>query len=256
VAVVRGIIRLKRKTEILLMKIIRPYHDSSKILTRCLGNINWADGILTGLDTETTSVETCSARIVSAALVTDIPEQEPNITDWLLKCPVEIPLGAVAVHGINNDHTDKFGMDAATGIAEILDALAKVDTPLVMVNAAYDLSILYCEALRYGLDTLVLDRSTDPFRRGRRTLTAVSASYGIPIKGAHTASGDVLCSLRLARAIGRKYRDIGYAGLVSLQEVQKAAYKKWASEFCEYRESTGEPIDVNSEWPYVAQIPV
>lgn len=226
----------------------------------------WYTGPLTGFDTETSGVDTASARIVSAALVADVPGSDPVVSDWLLKCPVPIPLDATAVHGINNEHCDKYGQDAATGIAQIIDALSKVEYPIVLVNCAYDFSILVCEAQRYGLDatavidklriidTLVCDRMLDPYRPGRRTLTAVSAAYGIAIKGAHTASGDVLCAIRLARAIGAKYPDFGHADLGSLQNVQREAYQSWAQEFRSYRRSCGEPdFDVSTGWPYVGQ---
>jgi DNA polymerase III subunit epsilon len=206
---------------------------------------------------------------VSAAIVTDIPGNDPAVSDWLLKCPVPIPLDAVAVHGLNNEHCDKSGQDAATGIAQIIDALSKVKFPIVLVNCAYDFSILVCEAQRYGLDatavidklrildTLVCDRMLDPYRPGRRTLTAVSAAYGIAIKGAHTASGDVLCAIRLARAIGAKYPDFGRADLGGLQKVQRESYQSWASEFRDYRRSDDEPeFDLNTDWPYQSQMPL
>lgn len=225
---------------------------------------SWADGPLCGLDTETSDADPATARIITASLVTDVPGREPVAQEWILRCPVPIKLDATAVHGMDNEYADKHGSDPAQGIAEIIDALAQVEYPLVLVNCAFDLTILVNEAQRYGLDarpvinrlhiidTLVCDRMLDPWRRGRRTLTAVSASYGIAIRGAHTATGDVLCAIRLARAMGQKYpAQFGCADLSRLQARQRDAYQAWSTEFRDYRRADNEPdFDLNTDWPY------
>jgi DNA polymerase III subunit epsilon len=251
------------------MKLIRPDQQSEPpTLNLPLGDKDWSVGPLIGFDTETTGVDTASARIVSAALITDIPGQEPNIREWLINPGVPIDLGVTAIHGISTEHAELHGMDAKTGITEIIETLSTVECPVVVTNGAFDFSILYCEAQRYGLDvtpvlgklklidTLVSDRLLDPYRRGRRTLTAAAAAYGIAIRGAHQATGDVLCGLRLARAIGRKFPAYGHADLDALQKTQADAFREWATEFQEYRRADDEPdFKTSSDWPYQAQIP-
>jgi DNA polymerase-3 subunit epsilon len=203
-----------------------------------------------------------SARIVTASLIVDEPGNTPVVNEWLLKCPVPIDLEATAIHGINNEHADKFGVDSAHGIKSLLAALSTIDCPIVVVNASFDFSILYNEGLRYGIDatpvierlqiidTLVCDRWLDPYRPGRRTLTAVSAAYGIAIRGAHQSTGDCLCALRLARVMGSKYPEFANANLAALQGIQADAYRTWANEFREYQQMTDPEFDLNTEWPY------
>jgi DNA polymerase-3 subunit epsilon len=217
---------------------------------------------LAGFDTETTGPNPETDRIVSASLVIDKPGKAAEVNEWLIQPAIPIELQATAVHGISDEHAAKFGMDARLGIQEIILALSTIDYPLIVVNAVFDFTLLVNEAVRYGLDataivdrllivdTLVCDRWLDMYRPGRRTLTAVAASYGIPIKGAHTASGDVLCAIKLARAMGQRFPQFGSADLTALQGLQAEAYKEWADNFAEFRQMEDPNFTVPSDWPY------
>lgn len=231
------------------------------------GREGWASGPLLGLDTETTSVDPETARIVSAALVLDDPRTGKQwVKDWLLNPGVEIPLEATAVHGISTEHAQQHGEPPAEALCGILAAFALIrqeygPIPLVMVNAAYDLTILDRENRRHDvadgltlgfpvIDTLVCDRALDKYRRGRRTLTATAAAYGITISGAHTAAGDVLCAINLARGMAVKYPRFGSADIWRLQGMQRQASADWAAHFQQYRRKTDPAFVCNGDWPY------
>jgi DNA polymerase III subunit epsilon len=141
----------------------------------------WANGVLVGFDTETTGIDTETARIVSAAIVVDIPDGECQVRTWFLNPGVEIPLEATKVHGISTEMAIERGQSACEGIQEIVRYLDSIlaergPIPLVMVNAPFDLTILDREIQRHGLgsgldlqfpviDTLTCDRRLDTYSR-------------------------------------------------------------------------------------------
>lgn len=229
---------------------------------------SWPDGPIAGWDLETTSVDNEEARIVSAALVLDVPDENKRwVKTWLVDPGIEIPLEATAVHGITTEAVQRDGMNASTAIAEMEIAFRLIreeygSIPLAIFNGAYDLTVLDRELGRHldsrlgdiGLpiiDPLVCDRKLDKYRKGRRTLAAISAAYGIAIKGAHTAEGDVLCTIQLARAVGRKYPAIGMRSVSDLRDWQKEAQRQWAEHYQEYRRSQGDTeCVIPGDWPY------
>jgi DNA polymerase-3 subunit epsilon len=224
-------------------------------------DMNWSLGTLAGFDTETTGVDPETARIVSAAIVVDAPGSPPLVHEWLFKVDTDIPLEATAVHGISTEHAQQHGIDPVTGLIEITEILSLyADIPLVTVNAPYDLTILDRELRRYDMeplrlksmviDTLTCDRKLDKYRRGRRTLTSTAAAYRLAIKGAHTASGDVLCSIRLARAMAEKYPHFASMSLARLQELQRAASEERARDFENYRRMEDSAFTCDGSWPY------
>jgi DNA polymerase-3 subunit epsilon len=229
--------------------------------------MTWAAGPLAGLDTETTSVDPETARIVSAALVLDDPQNSKLwVKEWLINPGADIPLEATAVHGISTEHAQNHGMAPAQALREILAALALIrqeygPVPLVLVNACYDLTILDREIRRHStgdgltlsfpiIDTLVCDRALDKYRRGRRTLTATAAAYGIAISKAHTAAGDVQCAIKLARAMAARFPAFGSASLGWLQDMQRKAAADWAANFQAFRSLSEPGFTCDGSWPY------
>jgi DNA polymerase-3 subunit epsilon len=211
----------------------------------------WCDGPIIGFDTETTGVDPETARLVSAAIVLDdIAGKRRWELEYLINPGVEIPLEATSVHGISTEEAIQYGLSACDGVTRILKALDTIrehygPLPVVIYNAPYDLTILDREMGRHlgtelqvsfpVIDPLICDRILDKYRSGRRTLTAVSAAYNVGIAGAHTATGDVVCSLKLARAIARRYPHFGDANVDYLQAYQRTAYKEWAEHFTEFK---------------------
>lgn len=225
----------------------------------------WPDGPLLGFDCETTGVDPLTCRLVSAAVVLDVPGQEQQSWQWLVNPGMPVPLEATAVHGISTEEAETKGMAPGEALCELVTVLDGIDAsvPVVIYNAVYDCTVADRESRRHLghgfaidrpiLDPLVMDRRLDKWRRGRRTQTAVASAYGIIVSGAHTAIGDVLTSVKLARAIGRKYPHIGSRNPAELQAMQAQAHREFAEHFTEYRRREVPDFVCNADWPVIAQ---
>src|SRR5690606_22490016 len=134
--------------------------------------------------------------------------------DWLANPGIEIPDGAVAVHGITTDRARAEGRPASAVVAEIaqtLRVLFALGTPVAVYNAPYDLTLLDRECRRHGLepidrpspviDPLVIDKALDRYRKGKRTLEAAAQRYGVALTEAHDAGADAIAAGHVARAI-------------------------------------------------------
>lgn len=150
------------------------------------------------LDTETTGVDTSTARILQAAVVDIHPGRRPDITQWLIDPGCEVPAEAAEVHGWTRDRVvEKVGgegmalrvgggeplrmhVDGALGeIAGLVATAMGAEVPLVVANAAFDLSLLEAELVRNGIDSLasrpsgvrgvvdpmVIEKQYDTFRK-------------------------------------------------------------------------------------------
>lgn len=198
-----------------------------------------------GFDLETTGRDPLSARIVSAALVhVDAGGEVTTERLWLSDPGIPIPEEAAAVHGISTEYAQEHGEDRVEVLSQLLEALACLRADGATIaghNIVYDLTVVAGEATRTGLieapeelvavlpsvlDTLVLDRWVDKYRRGRRTLTAVAEHYGVLLLGAHEASADATASARIAQTIlagSERLSTLDSTGLLSSQ-------RRWARE--------------------------
>ncbi|MEU1818266.1 exonuclease domain-containing protein [Streptomyces roseifaciens] len=184
----------------------------------------WFEGPLAAFDTETTGVDVEHDRIVSAALVVQsAAEAAPVVTRWLVDPGVPVPEGATAIHGLTDAYLQRNGRWPAPVVEEVARALAVQSargTPLVVMNAPFDLTLLDRELRRHRASTLadylgaaplcvmdpwVLDKHLDRYRKGRRTLTDLCAQYGVELRGAHDAASDALAALQVVRAVGRRF---------------------------------------------------
>lgn len=167
---------------------------------------NWLDTIAV-FDTETTGLDLRGDRIVTASIqrMNSAGEILPGGKDWVINPGIPIPEIASRVHG----YYDKDVIDAETSdkaIPEILDAINACfaeDIPVLAYNAAYDFTILHYEAKRLGLhpvkfgnviDPLVIDKTIDKYRKGKRTLAAASERYNVSLDKAHTAKDDAIAA--------------------------------------------------------------
>lgn len=212
----------------------------------------WAN-VLAVFDTETTGIATETTRIVSAHVSVLTPEgQSTEGRDWLIDCGIEIPAPATAVHGITTERMRAEGAPAADSIYEILTLLQgffERGVPVVAYNASYDFSILDREAKRYGfdpialvkpvIDPLVIDKQVDKYRKGKRTLEAASAFYGVSLEGAHDASVDAIAAGRVAQAIGRKFAAELAMTANELHDAQVTWAAAQAASFAEWRRGQG-----------------
>ena len=235
----------------------------------------WYEGPLAAFDTETTGVDVETDRIVSAAVVVqDAPETLPRVSRWLVNPGVPVPAGAIAVHGLTEEHLQRNGRWPAPVMFEIAEQLAEHAArgrPLVVMNAPFDLTLLDRELRRHRasslerwfpsvplrvLDPRVLDKHLDRYRKGRRTLTDLCAHYGVELEGAHDAAADALAALEVVRALGRRFATrlerLSPAELHTLQANWHAAQARGLQSWFA-RNGSDEPV--STEWPLRPEMP-
>lgn len=203
--------------------------------------MTWTFGPLCGFDLETTGVSPESDRIVTAAVVSYDGGRPARTQTWMADPGVEIPPGATRVHGITTAQARAEGQPAALVMAElvaVLVAAVEAGTPLVVMNAPFDLTMLEREAERYSvrglfsasvplvLDPRILDRHVDRYRRGSRRLEDLCATYGVVHGGAHDAGADAVAASAVTAAIGDEYPWLGKTPLEDLHEMQV----RWAAD--------------------------
>ncbi|KOG87555.1 exonuclease domain-containing protein [Streptomyces varsoviensis] len=233
--------------------------------------MSWYRGTLTGFDLETTGTDVEHDRVVTAALVRLEPGGAvAGERTWLLDPGIAIPEQAAAIHGISTDRARAHGSPAATAIAEIAEAVAEVlraGAPLVVMNARYDLSLLDRECRRHGVeplserlgpgpwpivDPLVLDKYADRYRKGKRTLQALCAHYGVALDAAHRAEADALAAARTARRVGETYAPVGSMPIADLYELQVAAAAEQSASLQSYLRRTSNPAAyIEPAWPVI-----
>ena len=215
----------------------------------------WAN-VIAVFDTETTGIAPETTRIVSAHISVLNPYGEvEDPTNWLIDCGIDIPEQATAVHGITTERMRAEGAPAADSIYEILTKLQgflSAGIGVVAYNAAYDFTILDREAKRYGfdplelptpvIDPLIIDKQVDKYRKGKRTLEAAAAHYGVVLTDAHDASADAIAAGRVAQAIGKKYAaDLAFSA-TELHDLQVVWAKEQAESYATWRRSQNLPV--------------
>jgi DNA polymerase-3 subunit epsilon len=201
--------------------------------------MSWLNLPFVGLDFETTGVDPESDRVVSAAVVLRGGGRPTVRRTWLADPGVEIPAEATAVHGITTEHARTAGRPAAEVVEEVAASVTEAvaaGSPLVVMNAPFDLTMLDRELRRYSLTPLV-DRCTpyvlDPRvldkrvsrRRGSRTLTDLARHYVVPLYGAHSAEADAVAACAVTYKIAHRYRFLADTSLPRLHAEQI----KWAA---------------------------
>ncbi|MFF3327671.1 3'-5' exonuclease [Streptomyces sp. NPDC002889] len=233
--------------------------------------MSWSSGPMVAFDLETTGTDIETDRIVTAAVVTlDSGGRLAQERTWLLDPGVVIPEQAAAIHGISTDQARRHGVSAAPAIEEITRLVAQVlrsGTPLVVMNARYDLSLLDRECRRHEveplserlgatpspvIDPLVLDKHADRYRKGRRTLEALCAHYGVPLDEAHNAGADAVAAARTARRMGETHPSIGSVPLADLHELQVRAAAEQSASLQRYLRRTSNPTaQIEPAWPVI-----
>lgn len=187
-------------------------------------------------DLEATGVDPFTDRIVSAYIgLMDVYGTVVQAKDYVVNPGIEIPQGAIDVHGITNEHVCEHGVDPKLAVSDILSILQleciNNGRPIVGANLSYDLTMLLAEARRHlsaesaqaaeellrsirVLDTYVLDKKLDAYRPGSRKLIDTAAHYGVELseEEAHGAQADAIAAGRITLAIMRKYRQVSTIG--------------------------------------------
>ncbi|MDQ0575387.1 exonuclease domain-containing protein [Agromyces albus] len=223
----------------------------------------WAD-TLAVFDLETTGIDVETSRIVTAYVGVlgrdgEVIEQR----DWIIDPGVEIPMAASIIHGVTTERARLEGQAPPVAVAEIIAALTGVagrGLPIVAYNAAYDLTLLDREALRYGLtalpvpgavvDPLVIDKAVDRYRRGKRTLSATAEHYGVSLIDAHDAGADAVAAGRVAQAIARAFPELATTAVAALHARQVDWSREQAENYQAWRRANGSPeFTTSGEWP-------
>ncbi|MCI1207213.1 MAG: 3'-5' exonuclease [Microbacteriaceae bacterium] len=224
----------------------------------------WAQHLAV-FDTETTGVDTRTARIVSAGIA-EIDAQGAVVSrrDWLIDPGVEIPWAATRVHGITTQRARDEGLRPADAIAQILGELRGIfgrGVPVVAYNAPYDFSILRAEAERLDLpplitpspivDPLVIDKEVDTYRRGKRTLGVTCEHYAVRLDNAHDSMADAVAAGRLAQALAAVFPDQLRMTAQELHTAQILWAREQAESFTHYmRTVRGRPeFRASGSWP-------
>lgn len=181
----------------------------------------WAKRIAV-FDTETTGLDLKTSRIVTASLVE--LDLDGNVVvdraEWFANPEIEIPKVASDVHGITTEMAVADGRNYKEVVAEILDALRDCfqrGVPVVAYNAPYDFTILMHQAIALGLDPitepmpvidpLVVDKTYDRYRSGKRKLELVAKHYSVALDDAHNSKADAIAAGRVALAVMKAHAD-------------------------------------------------
>ncbi|MEY9214135.1 3'-5' exonuclease [Thermobifida halotolerans] len=225
---------------------------------------------LAAFDLETTGVDLEHDRVVTAAVIETAADDILSARwTWLVDPGTEIPTAAAAIHGISTEKAVAEGQPAAVAVAAITDVLERIltaGTPLVIMNAPFDLTILDRECRRHGvvplserlgavapvIDPLVLDKHVDRYRRGKRNLEALCAHYRVRHGGAHEAGADAAAAAAVARSIGRTVPRLAAMTPADLHVLQVRAAAEQAASFEEFLRRKGRAdARINRSWPLI-----
>jgi DNA polymerase-3 subunit epsilon len=225
---------------------------------------SWTLRPMMAVDTETTSADPMSARIVTAcvSMIDLVDTVKVETRTWLLDPEIEIEEGAAEVHGITTEKARAEGQNYAKGYAEIRSAIESgwANGYLAcLYNAAFDLTLIDQEGRRLGYDKLavgnvidgfVIDRALDPYRKGRRRLENACEHYGVKLDGAHQADADAIAAARLAWKLPRVYGELVKLTPEELHRRQVKWHFERQADFKKYLVSQGKDAsDVNGDWP-------
>ncbi|MBB4735549.1 DNA polymerase-3 subunit epsilon [Micrococcus cohnii] len=223
--------------------------------------MNWHEQIRAGFDLETTGRDPSQARIVTATIVmVDAAGRAASSAEWLVDPGVPIPDEAAQVHGVSTERARAEGVPAAEGVVQVLETLRDLFSariPVIAYNAVYDFTVMDREARRHGLEPLrpdrvidpfVLDKQTDRFRKGKRTLSAVAEHFGVSLENAHTSAADALAGIHVADALARQHEKLRLDP-ARLHEQQVAWKAEQSASFQEYLRRKDPQATISQAWP-------
>ncbi len=218
---------------------------------------------VTVFDLETTGIDPATDRIVTAYIGT-LDERGDLVAgrEWLVRPEgYVIPPEATRVHRISQQYAQEHGRDMLQVLKELAQALAYTQ-PIVGHNLSYDVTMLAHELERAGhpdpigflssltfLDTFVLDKKLDRFRKGKRTLIALAPIYDVELSedDAHGAAADAIAAGRIAQHM--LAGPLADESVDELGAKQSAWYREQSESFIEYRRRTDPSFTTSVEWP-------
>ena len=230
--------------------------------------MTWHLGRMCAFDTETTSSTPGVARIVTSCVALVGGGQPAQVFNWMADPGVPIPDEAAAIHGISTERAQKEGAPAAEVVEQVVAALAQAvaqGIPVVAMNARYDFTVLDREARRREvvplidivgdglrvIDPYILDKQTDPYRKGKRTLTDLCSHYKVSLDGAHDAAADALGAARVVWRQGAMHARLRDMPLDELHAAQIGWAAEQAASLQEYKRRTYPNTRIEGAWPLV-----
>jgi DNA polymerase-3 subunit epsilon len=232
--------------------------------------VSWHKGLICAIDAETTGVDIETDRIVTWSRWLIDPSKGSKVhAGWLTDPGIDIPEGATAVHGITTEHARERGQQAASAVREIAGDLVhwSVEGAVVVAyNASYDISLLHRECLRHGhtdlaagleklrpvVDSHVIDKGVDKYRKGSRKLLDVAKHYGIELteEDAHGSQADSLAAARVAYVLATRYPHIGRMDPDELHDLQREWKVDQAVGLQKYLRRKDPKAVVSPHWPF------
>ena len=163
-------------------------------------------------DLETTGINIATDKIVEISILKVFPNGNKESKTWLVNPEIEIPQGAIDVHGITNEKvvTEPTFKELASKVSEMI-----ADADLAGFNSnRFDIPLLAEELMRVGVDFDMKNRKAIDVqvifhKKEQRTLGAGYQFYcGKVLEGAHGAEADTNATYEILMAQLDKYDDI------------------------------------------------
>lgn len=223
--------------------------------------MNFDASRMLAFDLETTSANPKEARIVTSALVR-IDGRDVQKTEHLADPGIEIPQEATNVHGITTEKARAEGRPHEEVLKDTVEAIKAAwedGLTLIVYNAAFDLTVLRSLTGDFTVtgpvyDPYVIDRVSDKWRKGKRTLGAVCEHYGVELGNAHEATADALAAARVAwKQVRQHYPNLAQMDENELMEFQAVKWYEDRVAFKKYLEGKGrDASDVSTAWPLLS----
>ena len=222
--------------------------------------MNFDASRMLAFDLETTSANPKEARIVTSALVR-IDGRDVQKVEHLADPGIEIPQEATNVHGITTEKARAEGRPHEEVLKDTVEAIKAAwedGLTLIVYNAAFDLTVLRSLTGDFTVtgpvyDPYVIDRVSDKWRKGKRTLGAVCEHYGVELSNAHEATADALAAARVAwKQVRQHYPNLAQMEENELMEFQAVKWYEDRVAFKKYLEGKGrDASDVSTAWPLI-----
>lgn len=222
--------------------------------------MNFDASRMLAFDLETTSANPKQARIVTSALVR-IDGRDVQKIEHLADPGIEIPQEATNVHGITTEKARAEGRPHEVVLKDTVEAIKAAwedGLTLIVYNAAFDLTVLRSLTGDFTVtgpvyDPYVIDRVSDKWRKGKRTLGAVCEHYGVELGNAHEATADALAAARVAwKQVRQHYPNLAQMEENELMEFQAVKWYEDRVAFKKYLEGKGrDASDVSTAWPLI-----
>ncbi|MEQ9999077.1 MULTISPECIES: 3'-5' exonuclease [unclassified Corynebacterium] len=223
--------------------------------------MNFDASRMLAFDLETTSANPKDARIVTSALVR-IDGRDVQKVEHLADPGIEIPQAATDVHGITTEKAQAEGRPHEEVLKDTVNAIKSAwddGLTLIVYNAAFDLTVLRSLTGDFTVtgpvfDPYVIDRVSDKWRKGKRTLGAVCEHYGVELSNAHEATADALAAARVAwKQVRQHYPNLAQMDENELMEFQAVKWYEDRVAFKKYLEGKGrDASDVSTAWPLIS----